>query len=361
MSRKLYKFLFFITCILSVVMLVFLIDLSFIDFIINYIFFSFINLCIVIIIHELGHLVFGKISGYEFISFRFLFLIIYKIEDQYKIKFVPFLPTLVGQCLMKYPEYDNNTPYKLFNYGGLIFSYSYSFLMLVMTLNADDDLTKLFLISGFLISMIINLSNSIVEKNMVNDLSNVNEIENNLISKKSFFYQLDVIGMLQQGKYFNDAICDIDLEELDFSIPIQIASALFMYYSKMEILKYEEGYKIISLMYDNLYKINNIYKDTILYTYLFHKIVYQKEILEAKAIIDEKKLEKEIIKFRKVNYDLNQRIYLAYKIYILNDFNNISKDFVNAKKANKKSLYEKEEYLLNSWINQIHTDYTKML
>ncbi len=72
-----------------------------------------------IVIHEGGHLVFGLLTGYKFISFRIGRFILIKANGNYKIRVYNILGT-GGQCLLDPPDLDaeNNFSYKLYNLGG---------------------------------------------------------------------------------------------------------------------------------------------------------------------------------------------------------------------------------------------------
>lgn len=77
-----------------------------------------ISLIIQTIIHEVGHLFFGLLSGYKFSSFRIFSLMI--IKDNGKIRFKKLsLVGTAGQCLMSPPEIkDGKIPVTLYNLGG---------------------------------------------------------------------------------------------------------------------------------------------------------------------------------------------------------------------------------------------------
>jgi hypothetical protein len=77
-----------------------------------------------IINHELGHLIFGLISGYEFCSLRFGSLVIIK-SPKGKLSAKRTTPAgTIGQCLMSPPdiEEDGYLPTGLYNMGGVIFN-----------------------------------------------------------------------------------------------------------------------------------------------------------------------------------------------------------------------------------------------
>ncbi len=73
-----------------------------------------------IIVHEGGHLVFGLLSGYRFLSFRIGDWTLMKKEDGFSLKRYHLAGTL-GQCLMAPPELkDGKYPCTLYHLGGVL-------------------------------------------------------------------------------------------------------------------------------------------------------------------------------------------------------------------------------------------------
>ncbi len=73
-----------------------------------------------IIIHEVGHLLFGLLTGYRFSSFRIGSLMFVKENGKLRFKRMKVLGT-GGQCLMLPPEREiSEMPYALYNLGGSI-------------------------------------------------------------------------------------------------------------------------------------------------------------------------------------------------------------------------------------------------
>ena len=63
-----------------------------------------------IIIHEAGHLVFGLLTGYKFVSFRVFNVLIDKEEnDKIRLRTVQGVDGTGGQCLMSPPKIKNGT------------------------------------------------------------------------------------------------------------------------------------------------------------------------------------------------------------------------------------------------------------
>lgn len=83
-----------------------------------------------IIIHEAGHLIFGLLSGYKFISFRIMSFM--WVKENGKIKFRRLsLAGTGGQCLMAPPDLvDGKLPVILYNLGGVLLNIAAGILFL---------------------------------------------------------------------------------------------------------------------------------------------------------------------------------------------------------------------------------------
>ena len=105
-----------------------------------------------IIVHEAGHLFFGLLSGYKFISFRvFDFKIIKDENGKLKIRFERLAGT-GGQCLMRAPEYiEGKFKYKLYLLGGVTFNLVFS---IVFWLVLPSYYTLLFALIGFTLAFL---------------------------------------------------------------------------------------------------------------------------------------------------------------------------------------------------------------
>ena len=111
-----------------------------------------ISFILQVIIHEAGHLVFGLLSVYKFISFRvFDFKIIKDENGKLKIRYERLAGT-GGQCLMRAPEYvEGKFKYKLYLLGGVIFNIVFS---IVSWLILPSYYTLLFALIGFTLAFL---------------------------------------------------------------------------------------------------------------------------------------------------------------------------------------------------------------
>lgn len=72
------------------------------------------------ILHEVGHLIFGLLTGYRFSSFRIADLMWVRSDDRIQFKKLSIAGT-GGQCLMTPPDLkDGKIPVMLYNFGGAI-------------------------------------------------------------------------------------------------------------------------------------------------------------------------------------------------------------------------------------------------
>ena len=105
-----------------------------------------------IIVHEAGHLLFGLLSGYKFISFRVFDFKIMKDENgKFKIRYERLAGT-GGQCLMRAPEYiEGKFKYKLYLLGGVMFNLFFS---IIFWLVLPSYYTLLFALIGFTLAFL---------------------------------------------------------------------------------------------------------------------------------------------------------------------------------------------------------------
>lgn len=130
----------------------------------GHLFFTFFALYAALIlhtvIHEGGHLVFGLLSGYRFVSFRVFNLMLVKRDGKITLK-RHSLPGSAGQCLMAPPALiDGKMPVVLYNMGGCLANLLFSMIFLAMGLwiNAGGYVQLTFLLlalTGFL-SAVLN-------------------------------------------------------------------------------------------------------------------------------------------------------------------------------------------------------------
>lgn len=160
-----------------------------------------------IILHEAGHLLFGWMTGYQFLSFRIGSFIWLKKDEG--IKFGRFkLAGTAGQCLMQPPNMKNGRiPYVLYNLGGSIiniFSAAIS-IILFFTCSNNQFLAILFILIA-VVGIIFGLLNGIpLQLGQVNnDGYNALSLGKNLEAMRAFWIQLKVSEQIAKGVRLKD-------------------------------------------------------------------------------------------------------------------------------------------------------------
>lgn len=158
-----------------------------------------------IIIHETGHLVFGLLSGYRFVSFRIRSFVLVRMNG--KLCFKRFsIPGTKGQCLMSPPETDiSRQPYALYNLGGVLFNFFavvLSFWLMQLTFFPWDAFFFFVCITGFFIILLNGIPMKI--GGIANDGSNFLILRNDEISRKSFYVQLKTNELSTNGVRLKD-------------------------------------------------------------------------------------------------------------------------------------------------------------
>ncbi|MGO1468481.1 MAG: site-2 protease family protein [Tissierella sp.] len=181
-----------------------------------------------IILHEGGHLVFGFISGYEFVSFRVGSFVIIKEKGEFKSKRYS-IPGTAGQCLMMPPEKKNeNFPFILYNLGGALFNIIVSAITIVIAMSLKElSWIKVILILTSGAGLIAAITNGIPLKigGMTNDGHNIMTMARDKDSRDSFYLQLRVNGLLTSGIRIKDMNYDdfILKEDIDYKNPLNFS------------------------------------------------------------------------------------------------------------------------------------------
>lgn len=158
-----------------------------------------------IILHEAGHLVFGLMSGYSFVSFRIGSLTLIKRDGRLQFKRFRLAGT-GGQCLMAPPAGVplESVPTMLYNAGGVAVNALTATLALVLLLTLKSSMPQWlvhFLAANVLIGCVFALLNGIPMKlsGVANDGHNMLYLSKNKKSVKAFATLLIANEKVQNG------------------------------------------------------------------------------------------------------------------------------------------------------------------
>lgn len=177
----------------------------------------FLFFLIHIIIHESGHLVFGLLTGYKFLSFRIGSFTLQKENGKYFLKKFT-IPGTAGQCLLGVPDIPaEKCPYLLYHAGGGLMNLITALIALPLIFISDGIGKSVF--SMFVAMGIITALQNLVPlktQGINNDGMNIIEISRNNSEKRMIYNQLKINYLTTLGtryrdideKYFDDEGCE---------------------------------------------------------------------------------------------------------------------------------------------------------
>lgn len=154
------------------------------------------------VIHEAGHLVFGLLSGYKFISFRIGNVMFIKENGKLRIKLYNIVGT-GGQCLMMPPPWSENLSTALYNFGGCIMNLIASAVFIFVFIKSEPG-SFWAMFSGMLAA--VGLGNVLLNgiplqvNGISNDGRNAFLLGKNKTALRSFWLQLYVNGLISGGE-----------------------------------------------------------------------------------------------------------------------------------------------------------------
>ena len=219
----------------------------------------FIVMCIIFIVivghvqafvHEAGHYIFGKLTGYKFVSFRVGTYMWFKRNGETVVTRAS-LDGTGGQCLMSPPDLKDGTmPFKLYNLGGAILNLVSALAYVPVWIATKEDIyLNIFGLCFISLGVVYAASNGFPLRNseIDNDGSNTRNMSKNKRAVQSFWMQLKVSECNLNGTRIKD------LPEEWFFIPEDeelknalISSMAFFYKDRlMDQKKFNEAGKWI--------------------------------------------------------------------------------------------------------------------
>lgn len=154
------------------------------------------------VVHETGHLVFGLLTGYKFVSFRIGSIMLIKESGKLRLKLYNIVGT-GGQCLMMPPPWRDSMPYRLYNLGGCIFNLVFGFAFLPLCFAAEHG--SLLSVAS-MIFFVVGIANAVLNGvplqtgGISNDGRNALLLGKSETSLRAFWLQLYVNGLISNGE-----------------------------------------------------------------------------------------------------------------------------------------------------------------
>lgn len=159
-----------------------------------------------IVLHEGGHLIFGLLTGYRFVSFRVGSLMLLKNEQGYHLRWMRLGGT-GGQCLLDPPEMvDGKMPNVLYNLGGCLMNLLVGILCLIAArLCPVGSIGRALLLLSTMVGVIYALLNGLpLAGEMANDGRNALELNKDPEALAAFRIQLVLNKLNAEGMRLKD-------------------------------------------------------------------------------------------------------------------------------------------------------------
>ena len=215
-------------------------------------------------IHEAGHMLFGLLTGFRFLSYRVLSLIVTYRDG--KLSFGRYsIPGTLGQCLMGSPVSREKKPYFLYNAGGLIANLISAVIFYLIAFRSDSVSVAVFFAVSGMYALIMFFSNGIPYKGsgVANDAENIREMHQHPEAIDSFYLMLDINEMLAEGKRTSDIPDEmLDLREATLNSGSLGASNILWLESRlMDQQKFDEAEKMIREIRDKDYPLMDLQRN----------------------------------------------------------------------------------------------------
>lgn len=302
-----------------------------------------VSFVILVVSHETGHLIFGLLSGYKFVSFRIFNLTFIKKDGKFGIKRFSIAGT-GGQCLLMPPDKPiEKISTRWYNIGGVLINlFEVIVVVILMPLITNAFLSECLFIF-ILIGIVLIIFNGIPMKlgGASNDAYNMLALRKNMIAKKGLVNALRINCESQNGQRLKDMPESwfevpetIDFKnQLEVSIPLSAASRLV---DMMDFLSAQKMFEDIYVFKD---RIIPIYLSEIVCELIFLRMT-NGETAKAKELLTPDK-NRYIETYRNV-MSSKQRILCAKALYIDKERNKALTIYDNLKSREKDYLLQGE-------------------
>ena len=158
-------------------------------------------------VHEAGHLVFGLMTGYGFVSYRVGSLTLVRSDGKLKLRRMKLAGT-GGQCLMSPPEMkDGRYPFVLYQLGGAIFNLIFSAVFIAVAFAVSGPQTLRVILADIgLINLATALTNGIPLRvgPVDNDGKNALSLGKNSAALTAMHTQLSIAAASAGGQRLRD-------------------------------------------------------------------------------------------------------------------------------------------------------------
>ena len=236
-----------------------------------------------IVIHECGHLITGKLSGYRFLFFRLFKWTILKKDDKLTWTHISIAGT-GGQCLMLPPQDTLHPPYFFYLIGGVLANALTAGLAIIIYVWWwPSSILIIFAMMGFISCAINGIPSGF------NDGMTIKKIRANSIVRDQLMQQLEWTGKFTTGATYRE----FDKEEIIYNPHAPLTEQSNVYGKLIEINSYlEKGYLkeakgLLQPLWDKKEDIVGPYQIEIIREYVFCHLLLGEDEENNAFVIDE--------------------------------------------------------------------------
>ena len=233
-----------------------------------------------IILHEAGHLLFGKLSGYHFVSFRVYNQMLVKEHGKLVRKKYNVVGT-GGQALMSPPELKNGTfPLALYNMGGALMNVLVGALCLWLFF-----LVPSFWKAAFLTAAVLGVGMGLINiiplrvGGIPNDGYNLLTLrrKQNAAARHAFWVMLRANAMVASGSRAREFPAQwfdwIDMAHLDD--PLVASAAVLRYNYLLDSGELAEARSLLQTLFDTATELPSVIRNELRCELLFHELIHE--------------------------------------------------------------------------------------
>lgn len=241
-------------------------DLNFFHFIVAFLVFI-LSFPLHIMLHELGHVAAGMLSGYSFVMFR-LFSTVWIQTAAGISKRKQYVPGILGQALMRPPENLDKPPFLLYHSGGLIVNFMTAISLIWFGRAMTSQAISICFFAAAAMAIVLFVMNIVPVKGTdgYNILMHFKEPD----TLREYTNLLNLYSGLVQGESFTSLKRFIDIDSLDgIDNPNTVTFYTSLASAYYEAFDWAKARDIYALLWNNRAQLIAPHKPEVYYNYLF--------------------------------------------------------------------------------------------
>lgn len=228
---------------------------------------GFISIFLSTLLHELGHIIAGFLSGYSFIMLRIQNFSWINTDDGIKMK-KQSVSGVIGQALMVPPKQKEYPPFILYHSGGLLMN----FILAIVSLIAESMITNEFISTFFIIFGGINFLLGVLNgiPNGINDGTNLYRSLKSKKQQKQIKQLLVIYKKTILGESLEEIAKEVYIDD-DYPVYHSLNSSMQSVYASSfyETFEFERAKEEILVLWEHMDQLFSAHKPDVAQHYLF--------------------------------------------------------------------------------------------